>query len=115
MNSPLIFDTRNGRRRCHRSCQLKNRMAMSSEIPPDDISRPDEPALDVAGASRNQFMSGNIDLRQPVLQEMGSARLLVVSVRLEQPPKFHLEDEDSGEKGSVKWEVKLMLLTELGG
>jgi len=25
--------------------------------------------------------------------------------RLEKPPK-HLEDEDSGEKGPVKWEVK---------
>jgi len=35
--------------------ELNVRVATSSEIPPDDISRVDEPVLDVAGASRDQF------------------------------------------------------------
>ena len=52
------------------------RVATLSEVPPDDISRLDEPVLEVARAPALNLMY----LRQPVLQEILSDGLLVVRV-----------------------------------
>ena len=76
--------------------ELNVRVATLSEVPPDDISRLDELVPDVAGASRAQF-----DVKWYWLVAASAAGDVV----WRQPPK-HLEDEDSGEKGPVKWEVK---------
>jgi hypothetical protein len=86
--------------------ELNVRVATLSEVPPDDISRLDEPVLDVAGASRTQF-----DVDWYWLAAASAAGDIVwrssrcEGARLEQLPK-HLEDEDSCEEGPVKWEVK---------
>ena len=86
------------------------RMAVASEVASDDISWLDEPALDVAGVSRDQFdVEDDIDLQEPVLREMLSDRPFITKVRrgaARAPPTLAIEDEEPVGKGPVKWEIR---------